>query len=124
MRVSVELFGIPRRRAGTARIDIELPGSTAQIAEVLLRLVELYPALANDCLNVATRDRAHDALQLTKHKSPDPTHPLNSSMDSSPTYCQLAEHCLMQVRDVFTREVTDRVADGERILLLSADAGG
>ncbi|MFO0820902.1 MAG: hypothetical protein U1A77_23350 [Pirellulales bacterium] len=124
MRVSVELFGIPRRRAGTARIDIDLPGATAEIAEVLLRLVELYPALANDCLNVAARDGTHDALQLTKDKSPDAAHPLNLSMHSSPPLCRLAEHCLMQVRDVFTREVTERVADGERILLLSADAGG
>lgn len=114
MRVRVELFGIPRRRAGAAQVDIELPAASAEIAVVLRRLVDLYPALADDCLSFTPQEDSRDS---------DDDSPARRATSSS-TRCQLAEHCLLQVRDVFTRDATGSVSDGERIMLLSADAGG
>jgi hypothetical protein len=46
MTIIVELFGIPRQRAGTARIDAH--GAT--LGEVLLDLTQRCPRLGEDCI--------------------------------------------------------------------------
>ncbi|MFO0868660.1 MAG: MoaD/ThiS family protein [Pirellulales bacterium] len=94
MRVSVEFYGIPRRRAGHPQTEIELPGETATLADLLARLVERYPALAVDCLRVGAAGG------------------------------QLQEHCLAQHGTAITRDSQRPLRDGDVLLLLSADAGG
>lgn len=48
--VRVEFFGIPRRRAGQASIDIEVDGP-ARLGDVLRRLGERCPEWAGECLH-------------------------------------------------------------------------
>jgi molybdopterin converting factor small subunit len=45
MTVTVELFGIPRRLAGTARVEVR----SGRLGEVLAELAERFPRLAADC---------------------------------------------------------------------------
>lgn len=47
MRVTVELFGIPRQRAGVPETEVE--GST--LGDVLLELSQRFPALGEACLS-------------------------------------------------------------------------
>lgn len=75
-------------------MEIEWAGTSATLQEVLERLAARFPRLATDCLDV--RDEG----------------------------CAVGAHCVLQVRDAFTRDTGLKVGDGERILLLSADAGG
>lgn len=49
MQVTVELFGIPRARAGVAQTVVS--GET--LGEVLLALAQRYPALSETCLDGA-----------------------------------------------------------------------
>jgi molybdopterin converting factor small subunit len=46
MAVTVELFGIPRERAGVARAEVE----GARLGDVLRTLVARYPRLADECI--------------------------------------------------------------------------
>lgn len=46
MTVTVELFGIPRQRAGAAQVEID----GARLGEVLTALVARYPPLGNECI--------------------------------------------------------------------------
>jgi molybdopterin converting factor small subunit len=47
MPVRVELFGIPRVRAGVAEVTV----SGTQLGDVLSELAERFPALAECCIN-------------------------------------------------------------------------
>jgi molybdopterin converting factor small subunit len=46
MSVSVELFGIPRQRAGVARAEAH----GTRLGDVLAELVRRFPALGDDCI--------------------------------------------------------------------------
>jgi molybdopterin converting factor small subunit len=87
MSIVVELFGIPRQRAGTARADIQ--GAT--LGEVLLELTRRYPRLADDCFDAAGLRRGYLAN-------------LNGQR--------------------FVSDPATRLAAGDSLLILSADAGG
>ena len=52
MRVSVELFGIPRQRAGVSTVEVELAGASATVDEILQRLAARFPSLSTDCVDV------------------------------------------------------------------------
>lgn len=47
MGVTVELFGIPRQRAGVASADVD----GASLGDVLARLTSRFPRLADDCID-------------------------------------------------------------------------
>jgi molybdopterin converting factor small subunit len=47
MSITVELFGIPRQRAGTAQLVVD----AGRLGELLADLGRRYPALAADCLD-------------------------------------------------------------------------
>ena len=49
MEIIVELFDIPRRRAGTGRVAIEVDGDAVSLSEVLRMLSDRFPALAATC---------------------------------------------------------------------------
>ena len=49
MPVYVELFGIPRQRAGQAVVELELSQDAISLGEVILRLAKMYPDLAEEC---------------------------------------------------------------------------
>ena len=102
MRVRVELFGIPRQRAGVAQLVVDCPvrdGERASLGQLLHQLAGLAPELAQGCL------------------------------EGDP--CggwRLSSHTIAQVSNVFTRDPNaplEEPRDGESsVLLLSADAGG
>ena len=50
MVIQVELFGIPRQRAGSATVRIELPGEQTVLARVYQELGRRFPDLAAACL--------------------------------------------------------------------------
>lgn len=87
MNVLVELYGIPRQRAGLAQ-------TTAQgvsLGDVLTDLAQRFPALAEDCLRDGRLQPGVTANLSGNRFISDPDTPL---------------------------------ADGDTLLLLSADAGG
>ena len=51
MMVHVELFGIPRSRAGCARVSIETSNDEVRLGDVILDLGARYPALAEECFH-------------------------------------------------------------------------
>ena len=51
MRITVELFDIPRRRAGTGRVVIEIDADGVSLSDVLSILSERFPALAATCFD-------------------------------------------------------------------------
>jgi molybdopterin converting factor small subunit len=58
MSVSVELFGIPRERAGVAQTT----ATAGTLAGVLLELGERYPRFAESCLQSGALPGGHGAL--------------------------------------------------------------
>ena len=46
MRVTVELFGIPRQRAGVARVETD----AGRLDEILAALAARYPRLSDECI--------------------------------------------------------------------------
>ncbi len=87
MPVTVEYFGIPRRRAGVPTDVVE----AATLGALLQRLAEMRPELAADCFDGNTLHR----------------------------------DCLANVNgDRFTTDPATPLADGDHVLLLSADVGG
>lgn len=91
MSVTIEFFGIPRQRAGTARVEIE----AGSFGDALAVLSERFPALAGACFEV--RDG-------TGRLRPGYVANLNG--------------------DRFVSEPDTPLADGDSLLILSADAGG
>jgi molybdopterin converting factor small subunit len=51
MTVSVEFYGIPRQRAGTAQAELTVPGDVVRLGDLLIQLAERFPNLAESCLN-------------------------------------------------------------------------
>jgi molybdopterin converting factor small subunit len=51
MSVTVEFFGVPRQRAGTARAVIELDANSARLGDVLLALASKFPELSATCFD-------------------------------------------------------------------------
>lgn len=49
MHVDIELYGIPRQRAGTSHIRVPASGASLTLAELISRLAESYPVLAQEC---------------------------------------------------------------------------
>ena len=49
MTVYVELFGIPRERAGRSHVEVETEDAVVRLGDVLLDLAARYPALAQEC---------------------------------------------------------------------------
>lgn len=103
MRIRVELFGIPRQRAGVAQVELtwdDEPSSANDspptLRRVLDELARRFPPLAASCFEPAEENRSW----------------------------RLSPHTLAQIQDVFTRDPDAPLADDDRVLLLSADAGG
>ncbi len=46
MTITVELFGIPRQRAGVAQVEVD----GARLGEILAALVSRFPRLADECI--------------------------------------------------------------------------
>ena len=87
MTVQVELFGIPRQRAGIARTEAQ----GTRLEEILMELGQRYPRLAADCID-------HGRLQ---------------------------RGCLANLNGQrFVSDPSTPLADGDSLLILSADAGG
>jgi molybdopterin converting factor small subunit len=87
MQVEVELFGIPRARAGTSRTTAQ----GACLGEVLADLAGRFPALAEACIDGRTLRPGYTANLDGRRFITAPDTPL---------------------------------AEGEKVLLLSMDAGG
>lgn len=51
MSVHVEFYGIPRRRAGVAAVDVAHGRQWLMLAELLAELAEQFPELSADCLD-------------------------------------------------------------------------
>lgn len=85
--VIIELFGVPRLRAGTGRVDLE----AATIGEALGQLARACPALDG---TVVRGGRLHEAYRLS----------LNGER--------------------FVSDPGTRLAEGDALWLLAADAGG
>jgi hypothetical protein len=86
-QITVELFGVPRQRAG--RAEVAVPAGS--VAEVLAAVVRTCPGLAG----------------------------LLSPGDGLPM------HCLLSIDGQrFVSSAAEQLRPGERLLLLSADAGG
>ena len=49
MEITVELFGVARRRAGTACVAIEIDADEVCFSDLLHILAERYPKLASSC---------------------------------------------------------------------------
>lgn len=94
MAITVEFFGIPRQRTGTPHATV--PAGT--LGEVLHRLGQEFPDFARDCLAPGEQS------QLQKH---------------------LQKHFLASVdNNHFVTDPATQLADGQTLLILSADAGG
>ncbi len=51
MEMTVELFDIPRRRAGTGRVAVEIDADEVRFSDLLHVLGERFPALAASCFD-------------------------------------------------------------------------
>ncbi len=51
MVIHVELFGIPRQRAGVAVVQVELPGEQTDLGSIFRELGRRYPEWAAACLD-------------------------------------------------------------------------
>lgn len=49
MQVRVELYGIPRLRAGQNLLAVEIPGGTVTLGDVFAQLAHVSPELAASC---------------------------------------------------------------------------
>lgn len=102
MRVRIELFGIPRQRAGCTQIAFDCPVRDDQpptLGQLLEQLARYVPQLAEGCFELDARGG-----------------------------WRLSPHTIAQVGCIFTRDPNaplEEPLDGESsVLLLSADAGG
>ena len=91
MSVTIEFFGVPRQRAGTERVEIEVDS----LGEALAVLSERFEAMAEACFEI--RDGA-------SRLRPGYVANLNG--------------------DRFVSEPDTPLADGDSLLIFSADAGG
>jgi molybdopterin converting factor small subunit len=95
--IQVELFGVPRLRAGTARLDVAMALEGASLGEALGALARLCPALETSGVVEVMADgrgRARPSYRVS----------LNG--------------------DRFVSSPETPLADGDTLLLLSADVGG
>ena len=96
MRIVGELYGLPRRRAGTSEVPIDLDLQSVQLAELIQVLAEQFPDLHPDCLVC---------------------NPLGN--------WELSRHVVGNRNgDCFIRAGTEVLVDRDRLLLMSADVGG
>ena len=51
MGVEIEFYGIPRERAGVARVEMPVDEETIRLGDVVLWLAQRYPQLARDCFD-------------------------------------------------------------------------
>ena len=51
MRIRVELYGIPRLRAGTNEIVVAVEAQPVTLGAVIRRLAQQYPGLAAECFD-------------------------------------------------------------------------
>jgi len=63
MTVQVELFGIPRRRAGVPRVVVPLNSEAVRLGDILLDVARQFPTFAEECL-VGDHVRAGIAVNL------------------------------------------------------------
>jgi len=68
----VELFGIPRHRAGVARLELE----ARRLDDVLLELVRRYPRLADECIAAGRLQQGYLANLNGRRFVTDPATPL------------------------------------------------
>lgn len=96
MRIVVELYGLPRRRAGITEVPIDLDLQSVQLKELIEVLAEQFPDLHPDCLVCS---------------------PLGN--------WELSRHIVGNRNgDCFIRSGVEVLVDGDRLLLMSADVGG
>ncbi len=50
MSIQVELFGIPRQRAGKSVVKIETDEESLRFGEILMRLAKCCPGLESECI--------------------------------------------------------------------------
>ena len=50
MQITVELYGIPRQRAGCSRRELEFPGKQIELREMLRQLADMHPGLRDECI--------------------------------------------------------------------------
>ena len=96
MQIIIEFYGIVRRRTETAQTAIAFAEDDVSLSTVFEQLVERYPALEPDCIQTMPGGD----FRLEKH--------LIANVDGRR----------------FTRDSTERLHDGQHLLLLSADVGG
>lgn len=89
--IHVELFGIPRQRAGVSEVFLEFDREPISLADVFARLAQDIPPLKETCFPSGKMNR---------------------------------DYILSLNGDQFVREGKTELHLGDRLLLLSADAGG
>lgn len=89
--IHVELFGIPRQRAGVSEVFLKFDREPISLADVIARLAQGFPPLKETCFTSGKINR---------------------------------EYILSLNGDQFVREGNTELRLGDRLLLLSADAGG
>lgn len=95
MLLRVELYGVPRARAGAAAVTLEFAGEQVRLGEVLARLAEEHPEVAEECC--------------------EPTHGLATLR---PSYLASVDGRR------FVRDPQVELREGESLWILSADGGG
>jgi molybdopterin converting factor small subunit len=98
--IEIELYGIPRQRAGVQRTQVQ----AVRLGDALARLADQFPAMAADCFTspgiaAAGRSRRHAVLLR-------PEFAANISGDR------------------FVRDPETPLSAGDVLLILSADCGG
>jgi molybdopterin converting factor small subunit len=96
MRIVVELFGLPRHRAGVSELLVELDKNSPSLADLVASLAESLPGLQPDCIIL----NSQGVWEFTPHVVGN----LNG------------ERFIRQGNEVFR--------EGDRLLVLSADVGG
>ena len=67
MTVQVELFGIPRQRAGVPRVAVTVDGPAVRLGDVLLEVSRQFPSFGAECLT-GDRPSAGVAVNLDGHQ--------------------------------------------------------
>ncbi len=96
MAIRVEFFGIPRRRTGTAYVDIPLPQRPDP--DIDISLAQLLDEVANRFPRLGADYTGHDWIQ--------------------------AGYSINIDGERFVTDPTFRVQSGQCVLIMSADAGG
>ena len=96
MQIVVELFGLPRHRAGVSELLVELDENNPSLADLIASLAESLPGLQPDCIRL----NAQNAWEFTPHVVGN----LNGER--------------------FIRQGNEILHAGDRLLILSADVGG